>query len=326
MAAPALGLVISHETGNVAARAGDAADKGADGTAPDKGDEDALHIGQAWQRAVNGQARGLPDLIPVVLDALQYLGQGEDTNQDRNEADAAHQIVCAEGETDGAAHGVDADGRQEESGQAAHDAFDDVAAGHARNDGKAEHGQGEIFRLGELQGDFCQKGRHDDEACRAEDSAERAGHGRNAQSPPWLVKLRGHGIAVEGRGHAGRCARRLQQDGADAAAVNGAAVNAEQHKDAGDALEGEGQGQQQGQAHVDAQARHGAEQDADPHPEDEAAQAERFGNHTESGNDIAHEGSLLMLKRWIQGTGCSVSSRTRRRRIRGLPPSSPPSI
>ena len=57
----------------------------------------------------------------------------------------------------------------------------------------------------------------------------------------------------------------LQQDGGDGATVDGAAVDAQQHQDAADALEGEGEREEQGDAHVDGQTGQRADDDTHRH-------------------------------------------------------------
>ena len=260
---PCLGLAVADPGGDIAAGAGHRADEGADDGGADQRGEDPLQIGLGGENMLDFQFV-LLRLVALghLLNGVQSLGEGEQSDQQGDEADAAHQVHRPEGEAVHAAHAVDADGGQQQADDAADDALDDGFSRQACHDADAEYRQRKVLLCAELQGYLSQHRGEDAQADGAEQAAEQRSKGGDAQGTAGLTQLVGHGIAVQSRGSGGRGARGIQQAGGNGAAVNAAAEHAQQHVHAAHAGEAQGKGKKDREAHDCGQARQSADDDA----------------------------------------------------------------
>ena len=259
---PGLGLAVADPGGDIAAGAGHRADEGADDGGADQRGEDPLQIGLGGENVLDFH----PVFLRLValghlLNGVQALGEGEQADQQRDEADAAHQVHRSEGKAVHAAHAVDADGGQQQADDAADDALDDGFARQACHNADAEHSQRKVFLCAELQGYLSQQGGEDAQADGAEQTAEQRGQGGDAQGTAGLTQLVGHGIAIQSRGSGGGGARGVQQNGGNGAAVNAAAEHTQQHVHAAHAGKAQGKGKKDREAHDCRQARQSADDD-----------------------------------------------------------------
>lgn len=147
MLAPAFGLVIGNEAGNIAAGSRNTADKGADKAAAEQCYYTAFKVGEGGKNTVELYVSLGAGGSPAVLNTLQQLCQGEDTDENRNEADAPYEIGRACGKAHSAAHGIDTYCGKEQADEAAHDTLHNAAAGNACDNGKTEHSESEILGL-----------------------------------------------------------------------------------------------------------------------------------------------------------------------------------
>ena len=141
-------------------------------------------------------------------------------------------------------------------------ALEGVAAGQRAGHHHAEHGDPEELEALKRQGELAQDRREEREAQDAEQRAEpgaRGGDAHGAAGKP-LARQR---IAVERGGGGGRRARDVEQDGAAAAAVDGADVDADEHHDRFVVRHGEGERGQQRDAHRGGEAGQRADDDAE---------------------------------------------------------------
>ena len=88
---PCLGLAVADPGGDIAAGAGHRADEGADDGGADQRGEDPLQIGLGGENMLDFQFV-LLRLVALghLLNGVQSLGEGEQSDQQGDEADAAH--------------------------------------------------------------------------------------------------------------------------------------------------------------------------------------------------------------------------------------------
>ena len=218
-------------------------------------------------------------IVIIILNTAQHLRKGEYANQHRDKGHTAHKIVSIQGKADSTAHTVNADCCQEQTDKTAHNALDNTAGGNTGNNAEAENSQSKIFRLGKLQCNLRQLRCQQNQADGTENTAEGTGQSGKTESTSRLPQLRRHRIAVQSSRYGSRRTRSFQQDCRNTAAVNRTAINAQQHQNAADTVEGKGQRKQQRQAHVNAQARHAAEGNAHQHAEEKSQQIHGDENH-----------------------------------------------
>ena len=190
------------------------------------------------------------------------LGHGEESDHRAGDIDAVVKLINAEHVSLRSFHRVHADGGEDETEGAAHEAFDHGAGRDTGDDGEAEEGKPEIFRTTELHRKLCEERCKEVEGNAGEQAAEeRSGAGGTERFAG--ASLLGEFIAIECRRSRSRSARGVDQDGADGAAEDGAAVNAAEHDEACFCLHPEGERQEERDAHRRRKPWHTANNDAD---------------------------------------------------------------
>ena len=140
--------------------------------------------------------------------------------------------------------------------------------------GEAEHGDPEYLGRAEEQRHLGQRRRQQHQREGAGDAAEGRRHDRDLKREAALALLR-HRIAVEGRRDGRRRAGNAQQNGGDRAAIHGAVVDARHQAEGDERLQPEGEGHQNRNRHRGAEARHGADDDARDHADDDGGEVRR---------------------------------------------------
>lgn len=133
---------------------------------------------------------------------------------------------------------------------------------HARNDGQAKNRQPEILGRAELHGQLCQQWGEEIQRDTREQAAAEGGETGNGQGFARLT-LQGELIAFNGGGSGSRRTRRVDQNGGNGTAEDGAAVDAAQYDQSRLRSHGKGHGQQQSHAHSGRQAGQTPDNDAD---------------------------------------------------------------
>ena len=263
MLRPAFCLIIRNKGSNIAASTGHAADEGTDEGGTQKRAEHSLDIVKRRQQTVQHHMLLLAFIVIIILNTAQHLRKGEYANQHRDKGHTAHKIVSVHGKADCAAHTVNADSCQEQTDKTAHNTLDNTAGGNARDNAETEDSQSKIFRLGKLQRNLRQLRCQQNQADGTENTAEGAGQSGKTESTSRLPQLRRHRIAVQRRCRAGGRARRVDEDGRDGAAVDGAAVNAAEHGESRGGRHAVSEGHRQRHAHRRGQTGQSADHDAD---------------------------------------------------------------
>ena len=253
------GGVITDKGADVRARAGDNADHRSDQTGDGGNAKNGLEILLAGKQAGNLCLHLI--LGKNVLDPLKGLTHGEQADHDGDVLDTAHEVIVSFGaEADVAGNGVDADGSDQNAQAAADQALFHILAGDVADDAQAEHRQQEELGRAELQRKLRQLRTDEPQAQHGHKAADIARKRSGAQGASRLALLRQR-VAVDGGRGGGGGAGRVEQNGGNGAAVDRAAVNAEEHQNALRRLHTKGHGQQQRNAHRGGQA--GQRTDAD---------------------------------------------------------------
>ena len=193
--------------------------------------------------------------------------QGVQADERRDEGYAVDEVGRVEGHAQIAGKRVHADHGDEHAEQRRDAALEQRTFGQRRHNGQAEDAEGEIFRGAEVEGEVCELGGDRGQHKAGEDAADEGGDGghfERLERFPAGGELRPF---EHGRG-GGRRARSADEDGGDAARVDGPAVHAEQGGKGDDGGEAEGQGNEQGHAHDGGEAGQRAEDDAERHADE----------------------------------------------------------
>ena len=190
------------------------------------------------------------------------LGHGEKSDHRAGDIDTVVKLINTKHVARGPFHRVHADGGEDEPEGAAHETLDHGAGGDAGDDGESEEGEPEIFRTAEFHRKLC-KERCEEVEGNAGKKPPEEGSGAGGAERFARASLFGELIAVECGRSRSRSARGVDQDGADGAAEDGAAVNAAEHDEARFCLHPEGERQEKRDAHRRREPWHTADNDAD---------------------------------------------------------------
>lgn len=223
-----LGLVIADKRGDAATGAGRCADNRADDAGDHPRPEALLDFlpGDPLLTDLNLRLSGRV-VLGVIIGTTQQFGQRKETHQDSQKRNAAGQLAVSECEADHTADAVLANQGNEDTDDAAHDAFDDVVAGDAGDDAQPEEGNAEVLRRAESLRHLRNSGRGKQTNQRTDDAAEERGVQCHLQSFQRLP-LQRHGIAVQRGSCIGRSTGGIDQNRGDGAAISTSAVDAQQ--------------------------------------------------------------------------------------------------
>ena len=253
-------LVIAHPGGRAAAGGGDDAHDGADDRGAQQVHGMLLDEAEQAQVLAGVGLHGAFLLVAALLHLLEDLGDGEQAHQRGDGLDTGHHVGVAHGEAGGAGDGIHTDGRQHQAQQRGDNALTQVLAGQGGDHAHTEDTHGEILLRAELQRHGGHNAGQQDQDDAAEQAAQRGAQRGGGQGLLGLALLC-QGVAVQ---HRGGCRRRTggtDQDGGDAAAVDAAAVHAQQQRHGVHDAHVKGEGHQQGHAHGSGQAGQEAEHD-----------------------------------------------------------------
>ena len=218
--------------GDIAARAGQDTDEHADdGAFKDQRDQ--------MDKFLTGRQEAAADLHDFFLHCFfaaficldHNLGNREQTDHGRNQADAAQQTGDAERVAGGAVSSK-ADQTDDQTEGTCNQALDHVVTRKGGDQGQAENGDKEIFGRTEVQGQSCQR-RSNQQQCDSTDDAADNGRGRGNTDRVERFTLLRHGIAVKAGRRGRRRAGRMDQNGGNGTTVHRGGVDSCQHQDGG---------------------------------------------------------------------------------------------
>ena len=194
--------------------------------------------------------------------AREDLADAEQSHRQDDELDAVEQPHLAEIEARDAGLRIDADGAEEEPGDARRQPLQDRRADRGERR-QAEHDEGEIFRRPEGERRARQRRRQQHEAEGAERSGDAGADGGDAERGAGAA-LQGHLVAVDAGHDGARLAGHADEHGGERAAVLRAVIDAGEHDDGGGRARAVGERQEQGDG--------GRRSDARQHPDHLAEQ------------------------------------------------------
>ena len=260
-------------------------------TAGEHAEEEADH------RAAADRAGGLPEVLargpdvgdrgghvrlPVArLEVIEDLADAEQTHRDDDEVEAVGELQAVEGEARCIGERVATDGGEQQPDRGGDHGLDRVAAADGGDEQDAEQGEGGVLGWPEVEGPARHQrsgeAEHDDRDRGPDERADGGDTERGAGLP-----LLGQREAVEDRDDRRRLAGKPEQDGRDRAAVLGAVVDAGQHDDRRNRVDGVHDGQQDRHRRRGAEPRQHADQHADEHADQAVEQVLRLGDDAEA--------------------------------------------
>ena len=262
--------VIAEPRGHGCAGARNDADDGADNGRHKHRAQHALFFFLRDIQTVSDFGRIQNQAVFLSLRLGHHLHKGKQTDEADREVKPQIQALHAEGQARAAGHRVCADAGDQQTDAGRHHALAQAVAGNSGDDGQAEQTHQKVFCRAEHRGDLGHLRREEEQHQRGENAAEGGGVQRNLQrrlGAPLLVER----IAVQHGRRGVRRARRVDEDGADAAAVAACAVNAQQEHHARNRRHLVGKRQEQDDAQNDGQPRncgeHAANENAQVDPD-----------------------------------------------------------
>ncbi len=108
----------------------------------------------------------------ALLGCFKQLGDGEQADECRQQADSPVQLLDAKGETREGCDGGHADEGESKTQESTEQAFDQRFARHGGNEGEAEDSDGKVFKRGEVQRYFSHQRGDEIEDQQAEDATK----------------------------------------------------------------------------------------------------------------------------------------------------------
>ena len=156
MLGEALGHVIAHPRGNIAAGSGYSTDEGTQNGGPDHRGSDGLQIILAGKDPFDFNALMQRLLVVFLLNGLEHLCESKHADQDGDHSQTALEEGAAKGKAVRAGKVIHTHGSKQQAQNTAHQTLDHGFSGHTGDDADAEKGQRKVLRGLEVQGHLCQ--------------------------------------------------------------------------------------------------------------------------------------------------------------------------
>ena len=192
----------------------------------------------------------------------QDLGNAEEPDRDRHDADAVAELDEVEAEARVAAHRIDADHAEHQAERRHRERLQHRAAAHVGEYEKTHEEQRGVFRRTEAQRESGERRREQHEADDAERARDERADRRDRERRSRAAFLR-HRVAVDARHHRGGLARYAHEDRRRGAAVHRAVIDPAQQHHRDDRVQPERRGKQQADAGERPEPRHHAHERAD---------------------------------------------------------------
>ena len=242
------------------------------------------------------QRLGALDLEQLVLAAVPHprrhverLADREQPDRHQHDVDAVVELADAERQPRLAAHLIDPDQPDEEPDEQRQQAADQRAADQRGDGHKGQHGQREVVRRLQLDGEvgdrLGEEGQQQDPDRAGHEGADRRRRERRSATPAL-----GHLVALDRGRHRRGLARRVEQDRRRRPAVHPAEVDAGEHDEgAGRLFEVEGDREQQRDRQRRPDPRQHADERAEQHAERRERQVLRRQDGSEAVDQVAED-------------------------------------